>query len=129
MSERKAPILVVEDDAANQLLIKDVLECSGYRCEMVNNAEECLRLAETLQPVLIMLDIKLPGMDGVTAAQLLRKSPPTRAIPLIGMSAHALINEMSHIESAKFDYFITKPFSYKALLGVVQDALAGKPGS
>ena len=128
MSGREAPILVIEDDAANQLLIRDVLECSGYRCEIVDNAEDGLRLVEALQPVLIMLDIRLPGMDGVTAAQLLRSAPLTWAIPLIGMSAHALANEVSHIESAEFDYFITKPFSYKALLAVVQDALAGKPG-
>ncbi|MES2818405.1 MAG: response regulator [Pseudomonadota bacterium] len=117
-------ILIIEDDRANQTLVRDVLEDSGYRCEAVSSAEEGLHLAEALHPVLILLDIKLPGMDGVTAAHHLKHSPSTQDIKLIGMSAHAMVNEIALIETADFDYFITKPFSYKVLLERVEAALA-----
>ncbi|MGH8601364.1 MAG: response regulator [Gammaproteobacteria bacterium] len=121
-----AQILVIEDDVATQTLIRDVLECSGYLCATVGSAEEGIELAEMLQPALILLDINLPGMDGVAAAHLLRGAPATQAIKLVGMSAHALVNEISLIETADFDYFITKPFSYKSLLQIVQAALAAE---
>jgi len=124
MTGQSIQILVIEDDVANQTLVRDVLEGNGYSCETVDSAEEGLRLAEALQPALILLDIKLPGMDGVTAAHHLKNSPATQAIPLIGMSAHAMVNEVALIETADFDYFITKPFSYKALVQLVQAALA-----
>lgn len=126
MAGQSVQILVIEDDIANQMLVRDVLEGHGYRCETVDSAEEGLRLAEKLQPALILLDIKLPGMDGVTAAHHLKGSPATQAIKLIGMSAHAMVNEVALIETADFDYFITKPFSYKSLLQVVQKALAAE---
>jgi len=123
MAEQSTPILIIEDDLANQMLVRDVLECNGYHCEIVDSAEEGLRLAETLQPKVILLDIKLPGMDGVTAAYHLKNSPSTQAIKIIGMSAHAMVNEVSLIETADFDYFITKPFSFKSLLKIVETAL------
>jgi len=124
MTEHKVPILLIEDDIATQTLIHDVLECSGYACTTVSSAEEGMRLLEAYQPALILLDINLPGMDGVTAARQLKGSPQTRSIKLIGMSAHALINELSQIETADFDDFITKPFSYKALLQLIEAQLA-----
>ncbi|MNR62817.1 hybrid sensory histidine kinase BarA [compost metagenome] len=68
-------------------------------------------------------------MDGVTAARHLKSSPATRAIKLVGMSAHALVTEISLIETADFDDFITKPFSYKALLQLIETVLAAEqPG-
>lgn len=126
MTGQSIQILVIEDDIANQMLVRDVLENNGYSCETVDSAEEGLRLAEELQPALILLDIKLPGMDGVTAARHLKHAPSTQAIKLIGMSAHAMVNELVLIETADFDYFITKPFSYKSLLKMVQVALAAE---
>lgn len=125
MVDGAAQVLVIEDDIATQTLIRDVLECSGYRCATVGSAEEGMALLESLQPALILLDINLPGMDGVTAAQRLRGSSATRAIKLLGMSAHALANEVTFIETVDFDAFLTKPFSYKALLQAVEALLAG----
>lgn len=124
MSGQSIQILIIEDDTANQTLVRDVLEINGYSCVAVDSAEEGLRLAEELKPALILLDIKLPGMDGVTAAHHLKHAPATRAIKLVGMSAHAMVNEVALIETADFDYFITKPFSYKSLLKIVQAALS-----
>lgn len=129
MTEPALHILVIEDDIATQILVRDVLQCRGYLCTTVASAEEGMSMLETLEPALILLDINLPGMDGVAAARLLKSSPATQAIKLVGMSAHALVNEISLIETADFDDFITKPFSYKALLQVVERVLATeKPG-
>ncbi len=124
MTKHKIEILLIEDDVATQILVRDVLECSGYNCTTVGSAEEGMSLLETFKPALILLDINLPGMDGVTAARQLKNAPQTRSIKLIGMSAHALVNEISQIETADFDDFITKPFSYKALLQLVEAQLA-----
>jgi two-component system cell cycle response regulator DivK len=126
MTEHKIPILVIEDDIATQTLIRDVLECSGYACTTVGSAEDGMRRLEAFKPALILLDINLPGMDGVAMARQLKGSPATQSIKLIGMSAHALINEISLIETVDFDDFITKPFSYKALLQLVE-AILTKP--
>lgn len=126
MAADKIAILLIEDDLATQILIRDVLECSGYACTTVGSAEDGMRVLETFQPALILLDINLPGMDGVTAARQVKGSPATQSIKLIGMSAHALLNEISLIETADFDDFITKPFSYKALLQLIEARL-GKP--
>ncbi|HEX5844042.1 MAG TPA: response regulator [Pseudomonas sp.] len=123
MSEQARHILVIEDDSATQTLIRDVLECNGYSCTTAGSAEAGIELLASFTPALILLDINLPGMDGVSAARLLKGSPATRAIKLIGMSAHALSNELSLIETADFDDFITKPFSYKALLQLLSKAL------
>ncbi|NQD91473.1 response regulator [Pseudomonas sp. CrR25] len=123
MTEHPVQILVIEDDIPTQTLIRDVLECRGYACMTANSAEEGLSLLGTFCPALILLDINLPGIDGVAAAQHLRGSPATRAIKLVGMSAHALVNEISLIETADFDDFITKPFSYKALLHIVETVM------
>nr|WP_298137778.1 response regulator [uncultured Pseudomonas sp.] len=124
MAADKVPILVIEDDTATQTLVQDVLLCSGYACTTVASAEEGMRLLETFTPALILLDINLPGMDGVTTARQLKGSPQTRSIKLIGMSAHALVSELSQIETADFDDFITKPFSYKVLLQLIESQLA-----
>ena len=124
MAADKVPILVIEDDTATQTLVQDVLLCSGYACTIVASAEEGMRLLETFTPALILLDINLPGMDGVTTARQLKGSPQTRSIKLIGMSAHALVSELSQIETADFDDFITKPFSYKVLLQLIESQLA-----
>lgn len=129
MTERPVQILVIEDDIATQTLIRDVLECSGYLCATVGSAEEGMSVLEMLKPALILVDINLPGMDGVTAARHLKSSPATRAIKLVGMSAHALVTEISLIETADFDDFITKPFSYKVLLQLIETVLAAEqPG-
>lgn len=127
MTEPRPQILVIEDDLATQTLIRDVLECRGYDCITAGSAEEGLSLLESLAPALILLDINLPGMDGVTAARQLKSTPATRGLKLVGMSAHALVNERSLIETADFDDFITKPFSYKALLQLVEKTIAAGP--
>jgi len=123
MPATPGPVLIIEDDAATRELLRDVLESHGLRCAMAGSAEAGLSLLPVVRPSLIVLDINLPGMDGVSAARQLRATPDTAALKLIGMSAHALAGEIALIESAGFDAFFSKPFSFKALLQRVRQLL------
>ena len=80
-------ILLVEDNDNNRLLVRDVLKASGYRVVEASSAEDGLRMAASLQPALILMDIQLPGMNGIEALQRLRADPATRAIPVIAVTA------------------------------------------
>lgn len=109
-------VLIVEDNAATRRLLVDVLQASRYQCVAVASAEEGIELAQRHPPRVILIDINLPGMDGVTATACLRKVPALNGTKIIGMSAHALKIEQDMLEIPRFDHFITKPFSYKWLL-------------
>ncbi|MBU6954811.1 response regulator [Hahella sp. HN01] len=127
-------VLIVEDDPASRRLLLDVLENAGYRCQATDNGEEGVRLASELSPRAILMDIKLPGVSGIVAAGRIREAESQqrnqadrRAMLIIGMSAHAMKNDLETIEQAGFDYFITKPFSYRVLLQYLQENFAIHP--
>jgi len=83
-------ILIVEDNEPSRLLVRDVLEATGYRTAEARTAEEGLRLARESRPALILMDIHLPGMSGVDALQHLRGDPATRGIPVMAVTASAM---------------------------------------
>ncbi|WLQ17128.1 response regulator [Hahella aquimaris] len=123
-------VLIVEDDPASRRLLLDILENAGYRCQAVDNGEEGVRLASELSPQAILMDIKLPGVSGIVAASRIREAESLqrnqarkRPVLIIGMSAHAMKNDLEAIDQAGFDYFITKPFSYRVLLQYLQESL------
>ncbi|ABC30971.1 FOG: CheY-like receiver [Hahella chejuensis KCTC 2396] len=123
-------ILIVEDDPASRRLLLDVLENAGYRCQAVDNGEEGVQLASELSPRAILMDIKLPGVSGLVAAGRIREAEARRretatirTVLIIGMSAHAMKNDLEIIDQAGFDHFITKPFSYRVLLRYLQENL------
>ncbi len=109
-------ILIVEDDLATQRLLVDVLEVAGYECHKTNNAEEGIKLATDHIPETIIMDIKLPGMDGLAATDLLRKVPALKDTRIVGMSAHAMPGDLDTMDKHRFDFFLIKPFSYQVLL-------------
>src|SRR2546428_11964439 len=76
-------ILIVEDNENNRMLVRDVLQSRGYRTEETDTGEEGVRLAQTVRPALILMDIQLPGMNGMEALQLLRADAATREIPVM----------------------------------------------
>ena len=109
-------VLIVEDNSATSRLLVDVLQAARYQCLAVDNAEEGIELAQRHLPRVILMDINLPGMDGVTATTYLRTLPALHGTRIIGMSAHALKIEQELLELSRFDHFFIKPFSYKQLL-------------
>jgi two-component system cell cycle response regulator DivK len=113
-------ILIVEDNEKNRKLARDVLEVKGYRTIESENAEEGLKLATEKLPALILMDIQLPGMDGITAMKQLKADPNTKAIPIIAITASAMTNNRQAMLAEGFDGYQTKPISLKDFLGEVQ---------
>jgi two-component system cell cycle response regulator DivK len=113
-------ILIIEDNEKNRKLVRDVLEVKGYRTIESENAEVGLKLAAEKLPALILMDIQLPGMDGITAMKQLKADPITKAIPIIAITASAMTNNRQAMLAEGFDGYQTKPISLKDFLGEVQ---------
>jgi len=119
-----AKVLIVEDNAANMTLATFILESAGHVAIPALNAEAGLAIAREQQPDLILMDIQLPGMDGLEATALLKQDDSTRAIPVIALTALAMKGDEERIRTAGCDGYIAKPFSYKDFLASVSVWLA-----
>ena len=117
-------ILLVEDNDNNRLLIRDVLQASGYVVIEAETAEDGLRMAAEQRPKLILMDIQLPGMNGIEALQKLRADPTTRAIPVIAVTASAMTQDRHQIMAAGFNGYQSKPISVKGFLQTVREMLS-----
>lgn len=120
-----ARILVVEDNAPNMKLTVLLLERDGHEILQATDAEEGLRLARERLPDLILMDIQLPGMDGLTAIRLLRADATTRDIKIVALTALAMTGDREKIEAAGCDGYITKPIHYQEFLQVVRGLTGG----
>ena len=118
-------ILIVEDNEKNRKLVRDVLQVKGYKTIESETAEEGINLAAEQSPALILMDIQLPGMDGITAMKQLRADPKTRSIPVIAITASAMTNNRQAMLAEGFDGYQTKPISLKDFLREVERVLAG----
>jgi two-component system, cell cycle response regulator DivK len=118
-------ILVVEDNASNQLLVREVLEPAGYRIEVASTASQALDLLQTMTPALILMDMELPGKDGLSLTRLLKSMSPTTAIPIVAMTAHTSLQWRQDARAAGCAGFISKPIDIHALPTRVSEFLAG----
>jgi two-component system cell cycle response regulator DivK len=116
-------ILIVEDNERNRRLVRDILEFKGYQTIESDTAEEGLRLARERGPALVLMDIQLPGMDGITALGRLREDPVTRGIPVMAVTASAMTHDRQKIMAAGFDAYETKPIRVKEFLEAVRRLL------
>ena len=122
MSER-ALILVVEDNAANRLLVASVLEREGYQVELAESSEDALERLGACTPDLILMDVQLPGMDGLALTRLLKSAPDTAAIPVVALTAHAMIGDREQALAAGCAGYISKPIDTRTLGGEVRKFL------
>ena len=122
-------ILVVEDRPMNAKLLRDVLSATGYEVAEATTAEDGLDIARARTPALILMDIHLPGMDGITALKELKKDESTRTIPVIAVTASVMPMERKEILDAGFDGYQAKPLSVKALLEEVASFVATPGGA
>jgi CheY-like chemotaxis protein len=123
-------ILIVEDNERNRKLVRDVLQHRGYRTLEAETGEDGLRLAREHGPALVLMDIQLPGIDGITALRRLRQDPTTRAIPVMAVTASAMTHDRHKIMAAGFDGYQSKPISVRDFLSAVRallDRRAGEP--
>ena len=116
-------ILIVEDNEKNLKLVRDVLQFQGYETLEASTAEEGLAIAHAREPALILMDIHLPGMNGITAFQRLRREPSTRRIPVLALTAQAMAQEKEELLAAGFDGFLSKPINLKEFLAVTRKLL------
>lgn len=117
-------VLVVEDNPTNMVLSTFLLESADYAVFGATTAEAGLAMAREEQPDLILMDIQLPGMDGLHATTLLKADPHTRHIPVIALTALAMKGDEERILAAGCDGYIAKPLDYKDFLSVVKATLA-----
>ena len=116
-------ILIIEDNEKNRKLVRDVLQVKGYRTIEAETAEEGLNLASEQPLALILMDIQLPGMDGITALKQLKAEAKTKSIPVIAVTASAMTNNRQSMLAEGFDGYQAKPISLKDFLGEIERVL------
>ena len=119
-----AKVLIVEDNPTNMTLAVFLLQSAGHTVLTATDAEAGLTLARNKQPDLILMDIQLPGMDGLEATVLLKRDEATRAIPVIALTALAMKGDEERIRAAGCDGYIAKPMRYLDFLAIVAAQLA-----
>jgi CheY-like chemotaxis protein len=119
-------ILIIEDNEKNRKLVRDVLQVKGYRTIESETAEEGLRLAAEQCPALILMDIQLPGIDGIAALKQLRADLKTKDMRVIAITASAMTHNRQTMLAEGFDGYQTKPISLKDFLAEVERVLAAK---
>jgi two-component system, cell cycle response regulator DivK len=122
-----AKILIIEDNADNMLLTVMLLEAAGHTVLTAVDAEAGLTRARDELPNLILMDIQLPGMDGLEATALLKRDEATRAIPVIALTALAMKGDEERIRAAGCDGYIAKPLAYRDFLATIAAQLVRPP--
>jgi CheY-like chemotaxis protein len=117
-------ILVVEDNPMNMELATDLLEIAGYAVIQAGTAEEGVSLAKAQTPDLILMDVRLPGMDGLAATSLLKQDPATRHIPVFALTAQAMKGDQEKALEAGCNGYITKPIDTREFPNEIAKALA-----
>jgi len=122
-----ATVLIVEDNPANMKLSSLLVANAGHTVLRAVDAETGLTLAHRDQPDLILMDVQLPGMDGLAATMLLKRDPATAGIPVIALSALAMKGDEENCRSAGCDAFIAKPLRYQELYAAIDHLLGTGP--
>ena len=113
-------ILIVEDNTMNMKLARDILEAKGYATLTATTGEDGVRLAAEQLPDLVLLDIQLPGIDGIEAFKQLRADARTAAIPVVAFTASVTSSDRSRVTEAGFDAFVSKPIDLKTFVAAIQ---------
>ena len=118
-------VLVVEDNEKNMKLVRDVLQASGFTTLEATTAEEGIELALAERPGLVLMDVQLPGMNGVEALARLRADERTSSIPVLALTAQAMRGDRERFVEAGFDGYLAKPVDVLELIEAVREHLAG----
>ncbi len=120
-------ILIVDDNPANLKLARVLLTIEGYEVQVANDAEQALKGLESWKPRLILMDIQLPGMDGLTLTRHLKNNPETEDIVIVALTAYAMKGDEERAKAAGCDDYIAKPINTETLPRVLAGHLAGRP--
>jgi two-component system cell cycle response regulator DivK len=119
-------ILIVEDNDKNLKLVRDVLQVKGYETIEAGSAEDGIELARSRKPDLVLMDIQLPGMNGIDALKVLRADASTAHIPVIAVTASVMQQDRNLITEAGFDGYIGKPINLREFVDTVRAVLERK---
>ena len=119
-------ILIIEDNDKNMKLARDILNAKGYRTIEAITGEEGVKLAKEKLPDLVLMDIQLPGMNGIEAFRQIRADAKTARIPVVALTASVTPTDRSEINAAGFDAFIGKPINLKEFVETVKRLIEGK---
>jgi CheY-like chemotaxis protein len=117
------PILIVDDNESNLKLMKAVLDSDDYVVKTALDAEEAIKVLETFEPRLILMDIQLPGMDGLAFTRLLKRDPARRQITILALTAYAMKGDEDKAIAAGCDGYITKPIDTRTLIKLIDTHL------
>ena len=117
-------ILIVEDNEKNMKLVRDILRHQGHQTLEAGTGEQGIRLAREHRPDLVLMDIELPDVDGVTALRRMREDAALDTMPVLAVSASAMPDEQQKFVASGFDACITKPIALKSFLEAVQRFLS-----
>ncbi len=121
-------VLVVEDNETNMKLFRDVLLATGYRTLEATTGGQAVELAAEHAPALVLMDIRLPDIDGIEALSRLRADERTASIPVLVVTAQAMRGDAQRFRAAGFDGYISKPVNVGELLGTVRQHVEGHGG-
>jgi CheY-like chemotaxis protein len=119
----KSPVLIVDDNESNLRLLRAILDAEGYPVKSARDAEEALGLLETWQPDLILMDIQLPGINGLELTRRLKSNPRYRGIVIVALTAYAMKGDEDKARNAGCDGYITKPIDTRRLPMVIEECL------
>jgi len=126
-------ILIVEDHWLNLELVVDLMEAAGYSVLQAQDAERAIVLAREERPTLILMDVGLPGVDGLTATSALKSDPRTRDIPVVALTSHAMKGDRERILAAGCEGYITKPIDTRSfprtVAGFIRQTGEGEAGT
>ncbi|MFA9438011.1 response regulator [Uliginosibacterium sp. sgz301328] len=118
-----ARILVIEDNPTNMKLVSLVLDKAGHQVLTADDAVTGLQVINREQPDLVLMDVQLPGMDGLTATRQLRAAPGTRDLRIVALTAFAMPEDAARIRAAGCDAYLTKPVRYRELIDTIDSLL------
>jgi len=129
----KKLVLIADDNELNRMLFSDILQAMGYDTIVAENGALAIELARSSKPNLILMDVRMPEMDGLTAVKILKKDPDTQTIPVIAITAQALSGDQENMLKAGFDGVLPKPAGLKEIRTMVahhldHGARRGSPG-
>jgi two-component system cell cycle response regulator DivK len=113
-------ILIVEDNEKNMKLVRDVLQVTGHRTLEATTGEVAIEVALARTPALVLMDVQLPGIDGIEALARLRSDERTASIPVVALTAQAMHGDRERFLEAGFDDYISKPVDVAALLQTIE---------
>lgn len=117
------PILIVDDNRMNLELAQAILEDAGYEVRTARDADEALAAIATERPSVVLMDVQLPGVDGLTLTRRLKADPETRGIPVVALTAFAMTGDAEKAREAGCDGYVTKPVDVRTLPAVVKGYL------